>query len=62
MYQVCQLEENASDSLNLQCLDLKSKVKCYNEYFVNKNTYKNEVYVKGSTSNESKVEYYEKLE
>jgi len=35
MYQVYQLKENASVTLNLLSLDSKRKVKCYNKYFIN---------------------------
>jgi len=50
------------------------KVKCYNRYFINEHvfhtkkygqglkTYNSEICVKGSSSNEFEVDYYEKLE
>jgi len=74
LYQIYQLEENASDSLNLLCLDPERKVKCYNEFFINgyvfytkeygqgRKTYNSGVYVKGSTFNEFEVDYYRKSE
>ena len=74
MYQVYQLRENANVTLSLLSLSPKRKIKCYNEYFINRhvfhieeyeqsrNTYNNKVYVKGSTSNEFKVDYYGKFE
>jgi hypothetical protein len=73
MYQVYKLEGNASITLFLLSLGPKTKVKCYNEYFINghmfhieeyeqgRKTYNNEVCVKRSTFNEFKVDYYEKL-
>jgi hypothetical protein len=74
MYQVYQLGGNASVTLNLLCLGPEIKVKCYNKYFINEHVfhtkkygqgrmiYNNGVCVKGSTSNEFEVDYYEKLE
>ena len=74
MYRVYQLGGNASDSLNLLCLGLERKVKCYNEYFINeyvlhtenygqdKKTYNSEVCFKRSTFNEFEANYYRKLE
>jgi hypothetical protein len=74
MYWVYQLGENANDNLNLLCLGLKRKVKCYNRYFINeyvlytekygqdRKTYNNGVYVKGSTFNKFEADYYGKLE
>jgi hypothetical protein len=74
MYQVYQLRENANVTLSLLSLSPKRKIKCYNEYFINRhvfhieeyeqsrNTYNNKVYVKGSTSNEFKVDCYGKFE
>jgi hypothetical protein len=79
MYRVYQLRENAngsfaSGSLNLLCLDLERKVKCYKGYFFNgyvfhikeygkgRKTYNSRVCIKGSTSNEFDVNYYRKLE
>jgi hypothetical protein len=35
MYQVYQLEGNASVALNLLSLNFERKVKCYNWYFIN---------------------------
>jgi hypothetical protein len=71
MYQVYKLERNASVTLFILSLGPERKVKCYNEYFANGyvfhteeyelSTYNNEVCVKGSTSNEFKIDYYEKL-
>jgi len=61
-------------NLNLLSLRPKRKVKCYNRYFINghifhtenyghgRKTYNNRICVKGSTSNEFKVEYYCNLE
>jgi len=60
--------------LSLLCLGFERKVKFYNEYFVNgyvfqtddckhgRKTYNIGVCVKGSTSTEFEVDYYEKLE
>jgi len=74
LYQVYRLRGNTSVTLNLLCLGPERKIKCYNDYFINehifyikeydhtKNTYNNEVFVKGSTSNEFEIDYYEKLE
>ena len=68
------MEWNANDSLNLLCLGLEIKVKCYDKYFINKyvfhieeyghdrKTYNSGVYVNESISNEFKVDYYKKLE
>ena len=65
--------ENASVTLNLLSLGYENK-KCYNEYFIirhvfqtkeyfqGRQTYNSEVCIKGSTSNEFEVYYYEKLE
>ena len=36
MYQIYQLRGNANNSLNLLCLVPERKVKCYNEYFINR--------------------------
>jgi len=72
LYQFYQLRGNASNSLNLLCLDPERNVRCYNEYIFNeyviymekyghgKKTYNNGVCVKGSTSNEFEVHYYRK--
>jgi hypothetical protein len=61
-------------SLSLLSLFLERKVRCYNEYFINgyvfhtkeyghwRKTYNNDVCIKGSTSSEFEVDYYEKLE
>jgi hypothetical protein len=74
MYQVYKLGGNASVTLSLLSLGLETKVKCYNRYFINgymfhtkeyeqgRKTYNSGVCVKGSTSNEFKVDYYGKLE
>jgi len=74
MYNVYQLEMNASALLSLLSLGPERKVKCYNGYIVNgyvfhteeygdrRKTYNNGVYVKGSTSSEFEVDYYGKLE
>jgi hypothetical protein len=35
MYPIYQLKGNASGSLNLLCLGLEKKIKCYNKYFIN---------------------------
>ena len=60
-------------SLSLLSLGLERKVKCYNGYFVNgyvfhteeygygRKTYNNGICIKGSTSSEFEVDYYEKL-
>ena len=68
------MEWNISDNLNLLCLGLEIKVKCYNKYFINnyvfhieeyshdRKTYNCGVYVNQSTSNEFEVDYYKKLE
>ena len=73
IYLVYQLRENTSVTLNLLSMDPKRKVKCYNMYFINRHvfhteeygqgrkTYNNKVCIKGSTSNEFKVDYYNKL-
>jgi hypothetical protein len=73
-YQVYQIEGNASDSLNLPCLDPEIKIKCYNRYFINeyifytekcgqgRKTYNNEVCVKRLTFIEFEVVYYRKLQ
>ena len=65
--------KNASVTLSLLSPGLERKVKCYNEYFINghvfhteeyengRKIYNNYVCVKGSTSNEFGVDYYEKL-
>jgi hypothetical protein len=64
---------NACVTLNLLSLDPERKVKCYNGYFINEHvfhtekngqgrkTYNSGVCVKGSISNEFKVDHYEKL-
>ena len=74
MYQVHQLGENASVTLNLLSLSPTRQEKCHNRYFVNEHvfhtedygqgrkTYNNRVCVQGSVSNEFEVDYYEKLE
>ncbi|KAL9391258.1 hypothetical protein Peur_015178 [Populus x canadensis] len=74
IYRVYQLKGNDSDSLKLLCLGPARKVKCYNKYFINeyifhtkkyghgRKTYNSRVCVKGITSNEFKVDYYQKLE
>ena len=74
IYRVYQLEENDSESLQLLCLGITRKVKCYNEYFINKYIFHTKKYdqgrktcnsricVKETTSNEFEVDYYEKLE
>jgi hypothetical protein len=73
MYHVYQLEGNVSVTLSLLSLGPERKVKCYNEYFVKEHTfdtkeygqgrktYNSKVCVKGLTSNEFEVDYYEKL-
>jgi hypothetical protein len=73
MYRVYKLRGNANVILSLLSLDRERKVKCYNKYFISghvfhieeygrgRKTYNNGVYVKGSTSNEFEVDYYEKL-
>jgi hypothetical protein len=65
---------SAAISLFLLSLCLERKVRCYNEYFINgyvfhieeygheRKTYSNGVCIKGSTSSEFEVDYYEKLE
>jgi hypothetical protein len=65
--------KDCSASLSLLSLSPEQKVKCYNEYFVNgyvfhtekygygRKTYNNGVCVKGSTSSEFEVDYYDKL-
>ena len=65
---------NVSVTLSLISLGPKRKVKCYNKYFVNeyvfhtkeyvqgRKTYKSGICVKGLTSNEFEVDYYEILE
>jgi hypothetical protein len=74
MYHVYKLKGNASATLSLLSLGFETKVKCYNIYFIKgyafhtekygqgRKTYNSEVCVKGSTSNEFEVDYYEKLE
>jgi len=74
MYHLYKLEGNASAILSLLSLGLKRKMKCYNGYFFNgylfhteeygqgRKTCDSEVCVKGSTSSEFEVYYYEKLE
>jgi len=74
MYQVYKLGRNASATLSVLSLGLERKVKCYNEYFVNRyvfyteeyeqgrKTYNNRVCVKGSISSKFEVGYHEKLE
>jgi hypothetical protein len=74
MYRVYQIERNASASLYLLNLSPERKVKCYNEYFVNRymfhtkkygygrKTYNGGVCVKGSTCSEFEIDYYGKLE
>ena len=47
MYQVYQLKENASVTLNLLSLDSKRKVKCYNKYFINGHVFYIEEYGHG---------------
>jgi hypothetical protein len=47
MYQVYQLKENASVTLNLLSLDYKRKVKCYNKYFINRHVFYIEEYGQG---------------
>ena len=59
-----------SNRLKLLSLGLKRKIQCYNGYFTNendfqskdykegKNTYSNEICIKGSIVNEFKVDYY----
>jgi hypothetical protein len=50
-------------SLSLLSLGPERKVKCYNRYFVNgRKTYNNGVCIKGSTSSEFEVDYYDRLE
>jgi hypothetical protein len=61
-------------SLSLLSLGPERKVKCYNMYFVNgyvfhteeyghgRKTYNNGVCIKGSTSSEFEVDYYDRLE
>ena len=73
MYHVYQLGGNASVTLNLISLGPERQVTCYNMYFINghvfhieeydkgRKIYNNGVCVIGSTSNEFKVNYYEKL-
>jgi len=65
---------SAAISLFLLSLCLERKARCYNEYFINgyvfhieeyghgRKTYNNGVCIKGSTSSEFEVDYYEKLE
>jgi len=67
-------EKGAAKSLSSLSLGPKRKVKCYNEYFVNgyvfhteeyghgRKTYNISVCVKGSTSSELEVDYYDRLE
>jgi hypothetical protein len=74
MCQVYQLGENASIISSLLSLGLERKVMCYNGYFIIRQvfytkeygqirkTYNNEVYIKGSTFNKFKIDYYKKLE
>jgi hypothetical protein len=64
---------NACVTLNLLSLDPERKVKCYNGYFINghvfhteeygqgRKTYNSGICIKGSISNEFKVDHYEKL-
>jgi len=71
MYQVYQLGCNANVILSSLCIGPKRKVKCYNEYFINRHVFHTEEYgngrktykscVKGSTPNEFEVDYYRKL-
>jgi len=73
MYWVYQLEENASVTLNLLSLDSERKMKCYNEYFINRHVFYIEEYGQGRKiynikicikvliSNDFEVDYYEKL-
>jgi len=68
------LRGNVNDSLNILCLGLERKVKCYNRYFINeyvlhteeygqgRKTYNSRTCVKGSIFNDFKADYYEKLE
>jgi hypothetical protein len=77
MYQVYQLRENASVTLNLLYSSLERKVKWYNNFFfffINEHvfhteeydhcrkTYNNRICVNESTFNEFEVDYYGKLE
>jgi hypothetical protein len=74
MYQVYQLEDNASNISSLLSSGPKRKVKCYNWYFIIRQvfyteeyvqirkTYNNEVCIKGSTFNKFEIDYYGKLE
>jgi hypothetical protein len=62
---------SAAISLSLLCLGPERKVKCYNGYFVNgyvfhneeyehgRKTYNSGVCIKGSTSSEFEVDYYD---
>ena len=73
MYQVYKMGRNASTTLSLLRLSSERKVKCYNGYFINgylfhteeyrygRKIYNSGVCVKGLTSNEFEVDYYEKL-
>jgi hypothetical protein len=73
MYHVYQLGRNANVTFNLISLGPERPVTRYNRYFINghvfhteeygqgKKTFNNGVCVKGSTSNEFKVDYYKKL-
>jgi hypothetical protein len=73
MYHVYQLGGNANVTFNLISLGPERPVTRYNKYFINehvfhteeygqgKKTFNNGVCVKGSTSNEFKVDYYKKL-
>jgi hypothetical protein len=44
MYQVYQLRENANVTLSLLSLSHKRKIKCYNEYFINRHVFHIEEY------------------
>jgi hypothetical protein len=71
MFQVYKLKGNVSVTLFILSLGPERKVKCYNGYFADGyvfhteeyelSTHNNRVCVKGSTSNEFRIDYYGKL-
>jgi len=74
IYKVYQMRRSDAKSLSSLSLGPERKIKCYKGYFVNgyvfhteeyehgRKTYNNGVCVKGSTSSELEVDYYDRLE
>jgi hypothetical protein len=55
MYQIYQLRGNANNSLNLLCLVPEKKVKCYNEYFINRYVFHTKEYGYGRKTYNNRI-------